>query len=97
MTSNCFRRSDESDAKCSSEIKSGYFTLKQFSIFHNSYHVLRHKITIHDKLSIYGKMLLIKAVAKEDTILRTQMFPCLLSRATCIADTKFASVTEKCF
>ena len=38
-----------------------------------------------------------KALANEDTLLPTQMFPRLLVRATFIADTNYVSGTQKMF
>ena len=37
------------------------------------------------------KLLLLKVLANEDTLLATQMFPRLPARATFVADTKFVS------
>ena len=39
-------------------------------------------------------MLRLKALANEDTLLPTQMFPRLLARATFVADTNFVSGTK---
>ena len=39
----------------------------------------------------------VKALANEDTLLRTQMFPRLPARATFVADTDFVSGTQKMF
>ena len=39
----------------------------------------------------------VKALANEDTLLPTQMFPRLPARATFVADTNFVSVTQKMF
>ena len=36
----------------------------------------------------------LKALANEDTLLPTQMFPCLPARATFVADTNFVSATN---
>ena len=36
-------------------------------------------------------------MANEDTMLRTQMFPCLPMRTTFVVDTKFVSETQKMF
>ena len=38
-----------------------------------------------------------KALANEDTLLATQMFPCLPAHATFVADTNFVSGTQKMF
>ena len=42
-------------------------------------------------------MLCLKALANEDTLLPTQMFPCLPARAAFVADTNFVSGTQKMF
>ena len=43
------------------------------------------------------EMMVLKALANEDTLLPTQMFPRLPARATFVADTNFVSGTQKMF
>ena len=43
------------------------------------------------------RLMLKKALANEDTLLPTQMFPRLPARATFVADTNFVSGTQKMF
>ena len=50
-------------------------------------------ISCHELCPIQGPMCL-KALANEDTLLRTQMFPHLPARATFVADTNFVSTTN---
>ena len=52
--------------------------------------------TVFQISSAYGGWSL-KALANEDTLLPTQMFPRLPARATFVADTNFVSGTQKVF
>ena len=57
------------------------------------------KLLIINCLAFLNRMIrtVLKALANEDTLLPTQMFPRLPTRTTFVADTNFVSGTQKCF
>ena len=54
-----------------------------------------YSLALRSKLVILARS--VKALANEDTLLPTQMFPRLPARATFVADTNFVSGTQKMF
>ena len=60
-------------------------------------YIINHPASKHVNLKSYGSNLkpIIKALANEDTLLPTQMFPRLPASAIFVADTNFVSRTQK--
>ena len=84
--------------------KSHLFTSLTCSISDTPQLVCKHhtralsmKYSIYMLHFLWGSRLDVKALANEDTLLPTQMFPRLPARATFVADTNFVSGTQKCF